>query len=70
MRFKCDIAATYSKIWNIQLPVSILIPPLCSSAQSSWFQTQIFRVRFLALADFLEVVSLERGPLSLVRISE
>jgi hypothetical protein len=44
---------------------------LWSSGQRSWLQTQRTRVRFPALPDFFwEVVGLERGPLSLVRITE
>jgi hypothetical protein len=42
-------------------------PPLLSSGQSFSLQIQRSRVRFPALPDFL---SLERGPLSLVRIIE
>jgi hypothetical protein len=45
-------------------------PPLWSSGQSSWLQIQRSRVPFLALPDFLRRVGLERGPLSLVRITE
>jgi hypothetical protein len=44
--------------------------PVWSSGQSSWLQMQRSCVRFPALPDFLEVVGLERGPLSLVRITE
>jgi hypothetical protein len=43
-------------------------PSLWSSGQSSWLQIQRFRVRFYQI--FWEVVGLERGPLSFVRISE
>jgi hypothetical protein len=45
-------------------------PPLWSCSQSSWLQIQRSRARFPALSDFLEVVGLERGLLSLVRIIE
>jgi hypothetical protein len=45
-------------------------PPLWSSGQSSWLQIQKSRVRFPQLQIFWEVVGLERGPLSLVRIIE
>jgi hypothetical protein len=41
--------------------ISASRPPLWSSGQSSWLQTQRTRVRFPGL---------ERGPLSLVRITE
>jgi hypothetical protein len=44
--------------------------PLWSSGQSSWLRTQRSRVRFPALPNFLSAVSLERGPLSLVRTNE
>ena len=44
-------------------------PPLWSSGQSVWLQTQRSRVRFPALPDFLSS-GLERGPLSLVRSIE
>jgi hypothetical protein len=42
--------------------------PLWSSGQSSWLLIQMSRVRFPKLQDFLEIVGLERGPLSLVTI--
>jgi hypothetical protein len=42
-------------------------PPLWSSGQSSWLQFQRTRVRYQI---FWEVVGLERGPLSLVTITE
>jgi hypothetical protein len=43
-------------------------PPLWSSGQSSWLQIQVW---FPVLPDFFwEVVGLERGPLSLVKITE
>jgi hypothetical protein len=42
--------------------------PLWSSRQSSWLQIRRSRVRFPVLVDFLR--SLERGPLSLVSITE
>jgi hypothetical protein len=46
-------------------------PPLWSSGQSFWLQIRRSRVQFPALPHFsLEVVSLERGPLSLARITE
>jgi hypothetical protein len=45
-------------------------PPLWSSGQSSWQQTQKTRVRFRRYQIFWEVAGLERGPLSLVRIIE
>jgi hypothetical protein len=45
-------------------------PPLWSSSQSSWLHIQRSRVRFPALPDLLEIVGLERGTLSLVRITE
>jgi hypothetical protein len=45
-------------------------PPLWSSGQSSWLQTQKFRVQFRELQDFLVAEDLQRGPLSLVRINE
>jgi hypothetical protein len=38
--------------------------------QSSWLQIQRSRVRSSALPNFLTVMGLERGPLSLVRIIE
>jgi hypothetical protein len=44
--------------------------PLWSSGQSSSLQIQRSRVRYPALPDFWEVVGLERGPLSLVSITE
>jgi hypothetical protein len=43
-------------------------PPLWSSNQSSWLQTQRSDSRRYQI--FLEVVGLERSPLSLVRIIE
>jgi hypothetical protein len=46
------------------LLVAILWPSLWSSGQSSLLQVQRSRVRFPALPNFLEVVGLERGPLS------
>jgi hypothetical protein len=58
-------------IYEIFFHSLILGPPLWSSGQSCWLQIQRSRVRFPALPNFfLEVVCLERGPLSLVRITE
>jgi hypothetical protein len=45
-------------------------PPLWSNGQSCWLQIQRSRVRFRRYQIFLEVVGLERGPLSLMRIIE
>jgi hypothetical protein len=45
-------------------------PSLWSSGQSSWLQIQRSWVRFPVLPYFWEVVRLERGPLSLVKIIE
>jgi hypothetical protein len=44
--------------------------PLWSSGQISWLQIQRSRVRFQTLAGFLRSSESERGPLSLVRITE
>jgi hypothetical protein len=53
------------------IPGILLGPPLWSSAQSCWLQIQGARVRFPGGTRFFwEVVGLERGPLSLVRIKE
>jgi hypothetical protein len=45
-------------------------PPLWSSGQSSWLQIQRFGYDSRRCQIFLEVVGLERGPLSLVNTSE
>jgi hypothetical protein len=45
-------------------------PPLWFNGQNSWLQIQRSRVLFLALPDFVEILGLERGLLSLVRIIE
>jgi ABC-type transporter Mla MlaB component len=42
------------------------LPPLWSSGQSSWLQIQRSRFDFRRYQIFLEVVVLERGPLSLL----
>jgi hypothetical protein len=56
-------------IWEIIILPVVLYgrPPLWSSRQSTWLQIQMSRVRFPAL---WEVVVQERGPLSLVNITE
>jgi hypothetical protein len=48
----------------------ICVPHLCSSDHSSWLQIQRSRFDSRHYQIFWEVVSLERGPLSLVSISE
>jgi hypothetical protein len=48
----------------------ILRPPLWSNGQSSWLQIQRSWVQFPALQDIMEVVGIERDPLSLVRTTE
>jgi hypothetical protein len=53
---------------NKSMYISMIGRPLWSSGQSSWLQIQRTWVRFPALPDFWEVVGLERGPLSLMRI--
>jgi hypothetical protein len=45
-------------------------PPLWSSGQSSWLQIQRSGVDSQPYHIFWEVVGLERGPLSLVSITE
>jgi hypothetical protein len=57
---------------NLQLcfEVTRMAPPLWSIGQSSWLQIQRSGFDSLALPDFREVVGLERGPLSLVSITE
>jgi hypothetical protein len=45
-------------------------PPLWSSGQSSWLQTQGSRVRFPGTKKKKKVVGLERGALSLVSTTE
>jgi hypothetical protein len=52
------------------LNIITCICSLWSSGQSSWLQIQRSRVRFPALPDFLRVVSLEWGPLSVMIITE
>jgi hypothetical protein len=47
--------------------ISLNWPPLWSSNRSFWLQIQRFRVRFQI---FLEIEGLERGTLSLLRITE
>jgi hypothetical protein len=44
--------------------------PLWSNGQNSWLRIQRSQVRFPALPVLSEIVGLERGPLSLVRITE
>jgi hypothetical protein len=43
---------------------------MLSNGQSSWLQIQRSRVLLLVLSDFLKIVGLERGPLSLVSTTE
>jgi hypothetical protein len=45
-------------------------PPLWSSGESSWLQIQRSGFNFRSYKIFIEVVGLERGQLSLVRIIE
>jgi hypothetical protein len=45
-------------------------PPLWSSGQSSWLQTQRSGFDFRLYQIFWELASLERGPLSLVSTNE
>jgi hypothetical protein len=45
-------------------------PPLCSSGQSSWLQIQRSEFDSRRYQVFWEVVGLERGPLSLVSLTE
>jgi hypothetical protein len=54
--------------WALVRKRTIPRPPLWSSGQSSWLQILWSRIRFPALQIFWEVVCVERGPLSLVRI--
>jgi hypothetical protein len=63
---------TVVRIFQVILCKLLLVkgPPLWSSGQSSWLQSQRSRVRFPALSDFWKVVGLEQGPLSLVSIIE
>jgi hypothetical protein len=65
--FEFWILPTY---YRYGINVSCCIPPLWSGGQSFWLQIQRSRVPFPALPDLWEVVRLERGPLSLMRITE
>jgi hypothetical protein len=51
-------------------PTRLGRPPLCSSGQSSWLQSQTSGFDSRRYQIFWEVVGLERGPFSLVRTTE
>jgi hypothetical protein len=56
--------------YSDQNKINIFSLFLWSSGQTSWLQIHMSRVRFPALPNFLRGNGSERGPLSLVRITE
>jgi hypothetical protein len=58
-------------LYSLIVACLLFSPIKIASGQSSWLQNPEVRVRFPAVPDFFwEVVGLERGPLSLVMITE
>jgi hypothetical protein len=59
-----------NKMFFFLIWITIMRPPLWSSGQRSWLQIQRSGFDSRGYQIFWEVVGLERGPLSLVKISE